>query len=778
MDIISSQKAWKWQVVYSLFICNWGWVFGQLRYSIAEESEPGSVVGNIAKDLGINLADIYKRQLHLGSEGSKRHFAVNQKTGALTVYERIDRESLCGSISTCILSIEIVAENPFEVISVDIEILDINDNSPTFSNADRIISITEVHANPGVRFPLEIAKDPDVGVNSIKQYKIDKNSYFSLSVKNRKDGTLIPELILESGLDREEKKEHRLILTAVDGGEPARSGSCQITVIVLDFNDNAPVFFKPIYKIALLENSKLDTILITLNATDLDEGPNGEIEYYFDDHNLDTALEIFSLNSQTGEVYIKGKVDFEESTFHELSIRAKDKGIPELEGHCLVQIEIEDVNDNSPEIILTSVSTHVPENAPLETAVAFFTVKDKDSGKNGEVKIDVSHYLPFKIKLFNNHYSLVTDGLLDREKISQYTVQLIATDLGSPALQTQTKVTFNVSDINDNPPHFLLEYYEASIKENNEPGSLLCAVSAFDLDEGVNAELTYSLIESMIDRSSVSSFVYINPQSGNIYAQRGFDCEQNQFLQITVRVEDAGFPRLFSDINVSVFVLDTNDNYPTVLYPDNSKEVITQEKVPQSASAGYLVTKISAVDVDSGHNAWLAYRLVEPTSSTLFKISPYTGEIRTIQTLEDLDNAEKPLVISVCDHGEPPLSTTVTVIVNIVSNIAEELPQSQDFITNSPTFPNVTLYLIVSLVAISLVSLITFVILLVKCFKKDSYNYSCGLCCFSKYQTKPYTDQYKPALCLNTDGTLKYMEVRMVPPEPQGQCYQACFPSA
>ncbi|KAG8439010.1 hypothetical protein GDO86_005269 [Hymenochirus boettgeri] len=367
------------------------------------------------------MEDIYNRRLHLGSEESKRHFAVNQKTGSLTVNERIDREILCGSISICIFSVKIVAENPLEVISVDIDILDINDNSPTFSNAIHTISIAEVHANPGIQFPLEMAKDPDVGINSIKNYKIDKNPYFSLSVKIRKDGTLIPELILERVLDREEKKEHRLILTAVDGGEPVRSGSCQITVIVLDVNDNAPVFFKPIYKITLLENSKLDTILITLNATDLDEGPNSEIEYYFDNHNLDSALEIFSLNSQTGEVYIKGIVDYEVLTFYELSIRAKDKGIPSIEGRCLVQIEIEDVNDNSPEIILTFCINICAENAPLETAWVF-TVKDKDSGKNGEVKIDVSHYLPFKIKLFNNHYSLVTDGLLDREKISQYTV--------------------------------------------------------------------------------------------------------------------------------------------------------------------------------------------------------------------------------------------------------------------------------------------------------------------------------------------------------------------
>ncbi|KAG8439012.1 hypothetical protein GDO86_005271 [Hymenochirus boettgeri] len=779
MDILCSSKAWKWQVVYLYFLCSWGWVSGQLHYSIAEESEPGSLVGNVAQDLGLHIADIYRRRLYLGSEGSKRHFAVNQKTGVLTVNERIDREILCGSISTCILPVEISAENPFEVISLEIEILDINDNSPTFSNANHTISITELHANPGVRFPLEMAKDPDVGINGIKQYKINKTPYFSLSVKNRKDGTLIPELTLERALDREEKKEHRLILTAVDGGEPARSGSCKITVIVLDFNDNAPVFFKPIYKITLLENTKLNTICITLNATDLDEGPNSEIEYYFDNHNLDSALEIFSLNSQTGEVSIKGIVDYEETKFHELSIRAKDKGILELEGHCLVQIEIEDVNDNSPEIILTSVSTYLPENSPLETPVAFFTVKDKDSGKNGEVKLEVSHNLPFIIKPFNSQYSLVTDGVLDREKISQFTIQLVATDLGSPAMQTQAVVKLNVSDINDNPPVFLQEYYEAFIKENNEPGHLLCVLSAFDLDEGVNAELTYSLVESKIDGSSVSSFVYINPQSGNIYAQRAIDYEQNPFLQITVRVEDAGFPRLFSDITVSVFVLDANDNYPTVLYPQYSREPINEimsENVPKSASVGYLVTKVSAVDLDSGHNAWLHFSLDEKTDVALFKISESTGEIRTFGTFYEQDKTEQQLVILVSDHGEPSLTTTVTIIINIVDNEIQESLKSRDFLMNSSPKQDLTLYLIISLVAISLVSLVTFIILLVKCLKKEDYNNSKSCCFLSRTSSKQYVDQYQPTLYLNTDGTLKYMEVRMVPPESQAQCYQACFP--
>ncbi|XP_075066078.1 protocadherin gamma-C5-like isoform X26 [Mixophyes fleayi] len=777
MDYQYLSKAWKWQVVFSFFLCSWGWVTGQLRYSVAEESDPGTVVGNVAQDLGLNLADINKRRLNLGSEGSSRLFVIDQKFGTLAVYERIDRESLCRSSLSCVLHLEIIAENPLELFSVEIEILDINDNSPSFSATNQFIRITELFANPGVRFPLEIAQDLDVGVNTVTQYRLDPNPFFSLSVNNRKDGILIPELVLEKNLDREEIKEHKLILTAADGGERARTGSAQIIITVLDFNDNVPVFNQPIYKINLLENLPLDKIIISLNATDLDEGPNGEITYAFDHHTMNAAKQIFQLNQQTGEIILKGILDFEDTNVYELSVRAIDKGVPELEGRCRIQIEIEDVNDNTPEIIFTSKTNDVLENAPIGTAVGFITVRDKDSGKNGEVKLEVSPDLPFRCQPTSNRYSLVTSGHLDREQVSQYTITLIASDLGSPSLSSQTTITINISDVNDNPPAFLQTGYNAFIAENNEPGRLLCTVSAVDPDEGANANLIYSIAESHIDASPVSSFVYINSDTGNMYAQRSFDYEKFQVLQITARVEDSGSPKLFSNVSVFIFILDTNDNYPTILYPESSGEIIAQENIPKSASAGYLVSKVSAVDLDSGHNAWLIYSLVQPASPALFHISEFTAEVKTLRGLHEADNTEHPLVITVSDHGEPSLSTTVTLHVNIMDNIIQENPKSHDFLTNSKSTPDMTLYLIISLVAISLVFLVTFTILLVRCLRKNYYS-GRGSCFSSKSLSTPYMDQYQPTLYLNTDGTLKYMEVRMAPPEAPVQCYPACFPQA
>ncbi|XP_077122352.1 protocadherin gamma-C5-like isoform X32 [Ranitomeya variabilis] len=775
MDNQSFVKAWKWQVAFSLLLCSWGWVSGQLRYSVAEESHPGTVVGNVAQDLGVNLDDISRRRLSLGSEGNSRFFSIEQKNGALVVYERIDRESLCGSSLSCVLHLEAVAEDPLELHSLEIDILDINDNSPIFSSINTIINITE--SIPGVRFQLGTATDLDVGKNGINQYKLKPNPYFSLLTKHRKDGTLITELVLEKSLDREEKAEHELVLTAVDGGDPPKSGSTQITVNVLDINDNAPVFHQSSYRISVFENIPLNSVIIQLNATDLDEGANGDILYSFDHHTLESAKRIFQINSKTNEIITADTLDFENSDFYELYVKAIDKGSPRLEGYCVIQIEVKDVNDNTPEIILTSKTNEVPENAPIGTVVGFITVKDKDSDKNGETRLEVSPNLPFKIQPMSQRYALVTSGHLDREKLSQYTIILTASDLGSPSLSSQITISLNISDVNDNPPAFLHNVYNAFIPENNEAGRLLCSVSAVDPDEGTNANLIYSIAESQIHGSPISSFVYINSDSGNIYAQRSFDYEQFQVLEITAKVEDSGSPNLSSNVSVFIFILDTNDNPPTILYPENTGETIAQETIPRSAAAGYLVSKVSAVDVDSGHNAWLLYSLMQSASPVLFHISEYTGEVRTLRGLHEMDNTEQRLVIRVSDHGEPSLTTTAIIIVNVLDSVAQESPKSQDFLTNAKSAPDLTLYLIVSLVAISAVFLVTFSILLVRCLRKN-YDSGCGFCFSDKSLSTSYMDQYKPTLYLNTDGTLKYMEVRMAPPEAPGSCYPACFPPA
>ncbi|XP_040297213.1 protocadherin gamma-C5-like isoform X10 [Bufo bufo] len=773
MDIHNSAETWKWQVKCFFLLYSWGWVSGQLRYSIVEESDPGTVVGNVAQDLGLKITDLSKRRLRMGTEGSRKYFTVNWEDGALIVNEQIDRENLCGTSTSCLLPVEVVIDSPLQLHRVIVEILDINDNSPMFSNSERTIKITELVASPGARFALESAHDLDVGSNGIKQYRLDPNPYFSLSVKKRTDGTLIPELVLEKVLDREDVNRHHLILTAVDGGDPPRSGTSQINIIVMDLNDNAPTFDKGLYKINVKENCPPNTVLLQLNATDLDEGVNGEIEYSFEEHLSDSIKKMFALNPNTGVISIIGPIDHEESRSFELPVRAKDRGVPEMEGNCIIQVEIDDVNDNAPEILVTSIMTDVPEDTAVGTVVGLFRMKDKDSGQNGKVILELPSNLPFKLMFSHDHYSLVTNDVLDRETISHYVIDLTASDMGSPPLRTQQTITLKISDINDNQPTFSQAMYTAGIQENNTPGQLLLEVSASDPDEGENANLVYSILDSqVVGSSSISSFVYINSKTGSIYAQRSFDFEEVQVLEVPVKVEDSGSPKQVSNATIFIFILDTNDNAPKIFYPEHTNEFIAQQKIPKSSPGGYFVTKVTAMDLDSGHNAWLSYEIAKATDLSLFSISSQNGEIRTSRSFQENENLEHSLLILVKDHGEPPLSTTVTIIVMLEDSMVQENIKSKDLFQNTSSKSDMTMYLIISLVTISCVSFITFTILLIKCLKKD--HGGSGWCCKDTSTPIHHTGQF-PTLRLNPDGTLKYMEVRMGPMEPQGQCYKSCF---
>ncbi|KAG9490981.1 hypothetical protein GDO78_006363, partial [Eleutherodactylus coqui] len=732
----------------------------QLRYSLLEESEPGTLVGNVAKDLGLNGAGISERALRLGSEQSQQYFALNLESGSIIVRSRIDREKLCGTNVNCVLPVEIVLEKPLELYRLEIEILDTNDNSPVFQNAERTIKITELAA-VGTRFPLEKAQDPDLGINSVSSYTLSQNKYFSLNVQTRKNERPSPVLVLEKALDREEQAEHKLVLTAFDGGSPRRSGTSLITVTVIDNNDNAPVFDNAFYKISLKENAQLNTLIIRLSATDKDEGPNGEISYTFEDISSEDITNIFSLDSKTGEIRLKGQLDFEKHHSYEISVKALDHGVPEMEGHCVIQVDIEDVNDNAPEILISSLVSSIPEDTPPGTTVGLLRVSDQDSGKNGEVHLEISPDLPFTITSTQNHYSLVTDGFLDRERASQYTIALQATDLGEPQLKTQTAINITVTDINDNPPSFERSVINVDIKENNKPGALLCTVSASDKDFGENAHITYSIFNSLINGSPAMSFIYMDTQNGNIYAQQSFDYEQAQVLQFTIRAEDSGTPKLSSNSTVYLHILDENDNNPSILYPGNSRHAPAQQPVPRSLQVGSLITKVIAIDADSGYNAWLHYNIAKATDLSLFKVTPNTGEVRLARSFQETDSPVQNLCIVVKDKGTPALSATATVLISLEDGSSKESHYSTDLLSEAKQAPNVTMYLIISLVAISIVSFITLIILLTKCLRNKQE--------MRDSEMKHYMAHTHKTLQLNPTSTLRYMEVSTMPGSQQNQ---------
>ncbi len=680
---------------------------GDVSYSLPEEMNRGSVIGNIAKDLGLNVNTLTSRKARIDSEGNKKRLCdINLRTGEIIVADRIDREVLCKEKLSCTLNFEFVLENPLELHRVVLQIQDINDNTPIFPKDVIKLEIIEI-AVKGAHFRVIEARDADVGLNSVQSYILEKNIHFVLAVNSKTDGSKYVELVLDKELDREQQKEVTLILTAVDGGTPPRSGTVVIHVTVLDANDNAPVFSQDIYKVSLPENSPLDTVVVTVSATDADEGQNGEVMYEFG-YLSESAKETFSLDTQTGQIVVKGRIDFEDESMYEIIVEAKDGY-----GHSTdskIVIEITDINDNAPIIIIKSLKSPVSENAFPGTEVGIINVQDRDSENNGQVRCSIQQNVPFKlVPSIKKYYSLVTTGELDRELLSDYNITITATDEGSPPLSSSKNIHLTVADVNDNPPIFQEQSYRAHVQENNKPGSSICSVSATDPDWRQNGTVVYSLLSSDVNGAPVSSFLSVNGDTGVIHAVRSFDYEQLNSFKVLVLARDNGSPPLSSNVTVSVFITDENDNSPQILYPSPEGNSFMTEMVPKAAQARSLVSKVIAVDADSGQNAWLSYHIIKATDPGLFTIGVHSGEIRTQRDISESDIMKQNLIVSVRDNGQPPLSATCALYLLISDNLAE-VPELKDM-SRDESSSKLTFYLIIALVSVSTFFL-TFIIII------------------------------------------------------------------
>ncbi|XP_070693509.1 protocadherin gamma-A11-like [Pempheris klunzingeri] len=682
-------------------------VQGDVSYSVPEEMKRGSVIGNIAKDLGLDLGRLSARKARIDTEDGNGQFcSVNLNTGDLIVQERIDREGLCAKKASCVLKQELVLENPLELHRISIRVQDINDNSPQFKEESLKIEVQEL-AVKGAHLLLVEAHDGDIGENAVQGYSLQKNDHFKLNINTKAGGRKYCELVLDKELDREDKQEMMLLLTAFDGGSPQRSGTVVIHVTVLDANDNVPVFSQAVYKASLPENSPLDTLVITVSAADADEGLNSEITYGFD-HVSDENSNVFSLHPKTGEVRVAGSIDYEKIPSYEMQISAKD-GLG-LVSYATLIIDITDVNDNAPVIYLKSVTNPIPENVSPGTEVGIINVQDRDSESNRQVRCSIQQNVPFKlVPSIKNYYSLVTTGQLDRELVSDYNITISATDEGSPPLSSSKSVQLSVADINDNPPVFEEQSYSAYVSENNKAGSTLCSVAARDPDWRQNGTVIYSLLAGEVQGAPVSSYVSVNGDTGVIHAVRSFDYEQLRSFKVQVMARDNGSPPLSSNVTVSVFISDVNDNSPQILYPTPEGNSFMTELVPKAAHGGSLVSKVIAVDADSGQNAWLSYHIVKSTDPGLFTIGVHSGEIRTQRDISESDSMKQNLIVAVKDNGQPSLSATCSMYLLISDNLAE-VPELKD-ISYDEKNSKLTSYLIIALVSVSTFFL-TFIIII------------------------------------------------------------------
>uniref|UniRef100_A0A674JQS1 Protocadherin gamma-C3 n=1 Tax=Terrapene triunguis TaxID=2587831 RepID=A0A674JQS1_9SAUR len=752
-----------------------------LRYSVQEELERGAFVGNVATDLGVDPQRLSARGARLTSGSGRQYLELDLGRGALLVKERMDREALCELSTSCFLSLELVIEQPIEVHNVEVEVLDINDNAPRFPRQDYRLEVSE-SAVPGARFHIESAQDPDVGTNSVQSYRLSPNQHFALDLKGFQRGSKLLELVLQQPLDREQSALQQLVLTAVDGGSPARSGTAQISIRVMDTNDNSPVFDRSTYTVKLLENAAPGTLVVKLNASDPDEGSNGEVLYSFSGYTPQKVRQLFSIDPVSGEVRVNGTLDYEEASSYEVYVQATDRGPVSMAGHCKVLVNIVDANDNAPEVVLTSLYSPVPENARPETVVALMSVTDQDSGPNKQVSLSIPPNIPFKLNSFKNSYTLVTQGDLDRERASSYNITVTATDAGTPPLSSHKVIQVDISDVNDNPPRFEEPVYSVYIPENNALGVSLCTVKAIDPDDNENAYVSYSLLKGEIQGLPVTSYVSIKSDNGNIYAANSFDYEKLREFQVVVQAQDAGTPALSSTVTVHVYVVDQNDHAPRILYPTSTNASAALEMIPRSAHAGYLVTKVIAIDADSGQNAWLFYHLAQASDPDLFRVELHSGEIRTTRKLGDDSVTTFNLSVVVRDNGEPSLSSAVAITIAVVDRVSKIIPDTRRHIKSTRNYSEITLYLIIALSSVSFIFVLTIIVLtVIKCYRYSVYGDSCcgGFCGVRERYPAEMYKQANNNIDARIPHGLKvqphFIEVRGNGSLTKTYCYKACL---
>ncbi|XP_073077941.1 protocadherin alpha-10 isoform X5 [Manis javanica] len=695
-----------------LLVAAWEAGSGQVHYSVSEEAKHGTFVGRIAQDLGLELAELVPRLFRVASKGRGDLLEVNLQNGILFVNSRIDREELCGRRLECSIHLEVVVDRPLQVFHVEVEVKDINDNPPVFPATPKNLFISETRALDS-HFSIEGASDADIGANALLTYRLSPSEHFSLEVPTNDEQVKPLELVLKKALDREVASELILVLKATDGGKPELTGTVELHITVLDVNDNAPVFDKAVHRVKLLENARNGTLVIKLNASDSDEGSNSHILYSFATDVSPNTEASFRIDSASGEIKVNGKIDFEEIKLWKLQIEAVDTGNPPMYGHCTLLIEILDINDNAPELVVTPLSSSVLEDAPLGTVIALISVSDHDSGANGKVTCSRSPHVPFKlVSTFKNYYSLVLDSALDRESVETYELLVTARDGGSPPLSATASVSVQVADVNDNAPAFAQPEYTVFVRENNPPGRHIFTVSARDADAQENARVSYSLVERRVGERALSSYVSVHAESGKVYALQPLDHEELELLQVQVSARDAGVPPLGSNVTLQVFVLDENDNAPALLPPGAGGGGSTSQLVSRSVGAGHVVAKVRAVDADSGYNAWLSFELQAAAGGARspFRVGLYTGEVSTTRALDEADAPRQRLLVLVKDHGEPALTATATVLLSLVES--GQAPRASSRASSGArsteaALVDVNVYLVVGICAVSSLLVLT-----------------------------------------------------------------------
>ncbi|NXV14003.1 PCDH7 protein, partial [Cepphus grylle] len=630
-------------------------------------------------------------------------------------------------------------------------ITDVNDNSPRFEKSVYEADLAE-NSSPGTPILQLRAADLDVGVNGQIEYvfgaatesvrrllRLDETSGW-LSVLHR--------------IDREEVNQLRFTVMARDRGQPPKTDKATVVLNIRDENDNVPTIdIRKIGRIPLrdgvasvAEDVLVDTPIALVQVSDRDQGENGVVTCTVVG---DVPFQLKPASEGEGEPQNKRKyflhtsapLDYEAVRDYNVVIVAVDSGSPSLSSNNSLLVRVGDTNDNPPVFSQAVLEVSFPENNLPGERVATVVATDADSGKNAEITYSLEAS-PLSSESPGGIFSIDPDSgdvsvqaVLDREQRDTYEFQVTARDKGVPSLQGSTTVVVRVADRNDNEPRFMQDVFTFYVKENLQPNSPVGMVTVMDFDKGRNAELSLSIQPG--DHDQATDIFSIENDTGTIFSTVSFDREQQTSYTFKVKAVDGGEPPRSATATVSLFVMDENDNAPTVTFPSNSSYTV----LPPSSNMRTVVATVVATDADTGLNADLNYSIVGGNPFKLFEIDPASGVVSLVGKLAPKHYGLHRLVVQVNDSGQPPQSTTALlhVFVNeslsnatvVESQVARSLhtPLAQD-IAGDPSYElsKQRLSIVIGVVAgiMTVILLILVVVMARYCRSKSKHGYEAG----------------------------------------------------
>ncbi|XP_053574662.1 protocadherin Fat 2 [Bombina bombina] len=506
------------------------------------------------------------------------------------------------------------------------------------------------------------ATDLDMGFNGQLVYAISDGAddgCFAIDMESGKLIVLLP-------LDRETASSYILNITVYDLGTPQRSSWKILAVNLIDANDNAPCFPSSGYCVTLPEDSKIGTTVLKVKAEDNDMEDNGKVKY-----SLLTPTDTFAIDSITGELTVKGRLDRELLAKYRLKIEARDQPKNDKQQLSItdVVVTLEDVNDNTPHCTPLTANVKVPEDLPLGTVVYFVEALDTDIGANGEVSYALINDELGIFQVDKLTGAVILEKELDFEKRSLYNLTVRATDAGHPFPHSSIcHMEVEVLDVNENlqSPYFQSFVFQASVPENSPPGTTVRSITAQDEDKGKDGEIRYSIR----DGTDLSAFS-IDEESGAIRTEVPLDRESVSHYWLTIYATDMGTVPLFSVAEVYIEVTDINDNIPQLSH------AVFYASVPENSPADLSILQLEASDADSISANQLSYQFSAGNSQGFFRLNPNTGLISTTNQQLDRETKEEHILeVMVSDNGAPPLQSMSRVVIQVL-----------DMNDNAPTFP-------------------------------------------------------------------------------------------